>query len=353
MRQIVQTTSVLLMVLFAFATFTPSRAEPSAIPCSPYVQPGLCEPSYQRGDQLRIGSGVPFVWLRATPSSYGQIRSTVWSSSGAVLQVVSYPPSWDGYQSWYFVARTGNLLVNGWVEQASLVNAVRVITPIPVTSLKANWPVPIIASLKPGLPFGWFRSYPTSYAPNVYTIYPKTLFTVLANPAASFDGVQWWWPVRLLIPGIAVSGWLEQASIVSNPTIPTPTTPTIVTAAAFQSFQSGYMVWIGSDDQIYVFYGTNGGFYNSFPLNSYGSLPENPFTDLAPSGLVKPIRGFGRVWGNFTFVRQNLGWGLQLEQGYTATFTTLVAYPYNQSQLRLTLPDGHTINTLGSTWSIR
>src|SRR5579864_4176072 len=175
MRRVVQATCILLMVLFVFVTSVPAVAGPPSIPCGPYVQPGVCAPPYQRDDQLLIRPGIPFVWLRATPSSSGQIRRTIWPSSGPVLQVVSYPPSWDGYQSWYFVAPIGNASVNGWVEQASLVNAGQGIRPTPATTPKANWPVPMIASLKQGLPFGWLRRYATSYAPSAYTIYPGIL----------------------------------------------------------------------------------------------------------------------------------------------------------------------------------
>jgi hypothetical protein len=32
---------------------------------------------------------------------------------------------------------------------------------------------------------------------------------------------------------------------------------------------------------------------------------------------VKPINGFGRVWGNFPTVRDALGWGSSIELGYT------------------------------------
>jgi len=233
MRRVVSFIAVLLMVLFALATSAQANARPSAIPCGPNMQPGICTPAYQRGDHLLIRPGVPFVWLRATPSSAGHISSTVWPSSGPVLEVVSSPPSWDGFQSWYFVAPIGNSLVNGWVEQVSMVLPSKAITPTPIRPPKANWTVPMVAKLRPGLPFAWLRRYATSYAPYAYTIYPGTLFTVLGKPDAYFDGAQWWWPAQVLTPGSTVTGWLEQVSIVTaSATIPTPVIVTPVSCPA-------------------------------------------------------------------------------------------------------------------------
>src|SRR5579864_6992716 len=117
MRRIMQSSGFLLVILLVLGTSIQVGAQANPTACGPYVKPGVCTPAFHRGDQLFIREGVPFVWLRAMPSSTGHIIITIRPSSGPVLEVVSYPPESDGNQYWYFVMPIGNSLVNGWVEQ--------------------------------------------------------------------------------------------------------------------------------------------------------------------------------------------------------------------------------------------
>jgi hypothetical protein len=99
-------------------------------------------------------------------------------------------------------------------------------------------------------------------------------------------------------------------------TILTPTGPVIETQAAFQWFDGGFMIWRADTEEILVFpYQPNA--VLRYPLDRYASLPDNPVTDTPPQYGVKPINGFGRVWGNFPTVRDALGWGSSIELGYT------------------------------------
>ena len=38
-----------------------------------------------------------------------------------------------------------------------------------------------------------------------------------------------------------------------------------------------------------------------------------------PSGLIEPIRGFGKIWRDNHFVRDSLGWAKAIESGSVAT----------------------------------
>jgi len=46
-------------------------------------------------------------------------------------------------------------------------------------------------------------------------------------------------------------------------------------------------------------------------------MPNDPVTETPPPGFLRPILGFGKVWGNFADVRSVLGWGSSIELSYT------------------------------------
>ena len=119
------------------------------------------------------------------------------------------------------------------------------------------------------------------------------------------------------------------------------TDATVTSYAAYQSFQRGFMIWRADNESVYVFYGTDGstgGTYSLFPINSYRYLPDNPFTDAPPSGLIKPINGFGRVWGHNQAVRNTLGWATENERGFNTTIVMAGLVPQT-----MTLPNGGTV----------
>ncbi|MCA9984678.1 MAG: LysM peptidoglycan-binding domain-containing protein, partial [Anaerolineales bacterium] len=80
------------------------------------------------------------------------------------------------------------------------------------------------------------------------------------------------------------------------------TGPVSDSEAAYQPFERGFMVW--KPGVIWVFneqgYGT--AFYDGFT----GVLP--PFNEEPPAGLYKPEHGFGKVWLENPWIREQLGW---------------------------------------------
>lgn len=90
-------------------------------------------------------------------------------------------------------------------------------------------------------------------------------------------------------------------------------TPIYVTT---QRFDGGLMVWRGDDSTIYVL-GTTGKAL-TFASTAYSALPDNPIFGSPPSRL-RPILGFGRVWGNHPRVREMLGWPVLPEIGFNTT----------------------------------
>jgi hypothetical protein len=67
----------------------------------------------------RAKAGIPFIWVRETPSSGAGILSTIFP--GQTFTVTGTPSEWDGAQWWWQVqVNTANGSVTGWVEQTSI-----------------------------------------------------------------------------------------------------------------------------------------------------------------------------------------------------------------------------------------
>lgn len=122
-------------------------------------------------------------------------------------------------------------------------------------------------------------------------------------------------------------------------------------SAAYQAFDGGIMLWESSEGGIWVL--AYDGTATYYPQSVYASRPDNPVTETPPAGRVKPISGFGKVWGNFSSVRTTLGWGLSAEWGYVATINEVRELNTYLAQIRINLPTGGTvtIDPYQRTWS--
>jgi hypothetical protein len=113
---------------------------------------------------------------------------------------------------------------------------------------------------------------------------------------------------------------------------------------AYQPYERGFMIWRSDTGNIYVF---GQGQVLTFPQANYQSLPDNPFFDTPPD-RVRPINGFGKVWGNTDFVKTTLGWATGNENGYQATLGVIsVNDPLPRTLL---LPDGRKVYLNGTSW---
>jgi hypothetical protein len=104
-----------------------------------------------------------------------------------------------------------------------------------------------------------------------------------------------------------------------------PAVPIRPSWAAYQPFEHGLMVWIGSRDHVYVLYDAT----STSPLAERWETYADQFnegdaeTDPAitpPEGKWQPKRGFGLVWRTQPGVRAALGWALSPERGYTVCY---------------------------------
>src|SRR5256885_754462 len=83
---------------------------------SPAQQATSAPQTWTPGTQVRISAGIPFVWLRKTPSSTASAVDTIRPGDVLVVVTASAPSAWDGTQWWWNVNRPGTAAY-GWVEQ--------------------------------------------------------------------------------------------------------------------------------------------------------------------------------------------------------------------------------------------
>lgn len=109
-----------------------------------------------------------------------------------------------------------------------------------------------------------------------------------------------------------------------------------------QEFEHGLMIWRSDTGHIWAL--VDNGVAYSFPASAYSNLPDNPIFGEPPSRL-RPIFGFGKVWGNIANVRSQLGWPVRQEIGYNIPIST------TGGVTSITQLNGLVIRIAGSAWS--
>ena len=108
------------------------------------------------------------------------------------------------------------------------------------------------------------------------------------------------------------------------------------TAGAEQQFEHGTMIWVESEDRIYVLFDDDqfSPKWASFSDDWSDGMPINDPNLTPPSGMVQPERGFGLVWREEQTIRDRLGWALVPEAGFV-TAVQHTSYPkYNEIYIR-------------------
>lgn len=120
------------------------------------------------------------------------------------------------------------------------------------------------------------------------------------------------WISALLLMLLAVSGVAAQSAPVQVP----------VNA---QTFENGLMIYRADTGEIWVF--VNDGRALNFTSEMYANLPDNPIFGSPPSRL-RPIMGFGKLWGHNPTVRAALGWPTQEETSFQMGVALRGGYRY-------------------------
>lgn len=129
-----------------------------------------------------------------------------------------------------------------------------------------------------------------------------------------------------------------------------PTTGEAASTASIQYFDGGMMYWVGTSDQIYVYYSaTASGAWQGFANPNDPSYDEP--RETAPAGKLEPIRGFGTLWHTLGGIRETLGWANSPEYPITG----VVQYFPNGLMLHSPALEGRPariwVMTNDGTWS--
>jgi len=170
-----------------------------------------------------VKTGIPFVWLRNAPSSYAPPVMTLYPQDYQKL-VTTQTIREDNIQWWVLVQAfpSATSFGEGWVEANSLTTRCGGLIPLANAPAHSNWNGKTVC-IKPGVPFVWERTAPSSYAPSKNTIAYADCAALL-TPIAAFqqfsfdvgyywDGAQWW--VHLGAPPRVSSFefWIEMNSL--------------------------------------------------------------------------------------------------------------------------------------------
>lgn len=121
------------------------------------------------------------------------------------------------------------------------------------------------------------------------------------------------------------------APVTASPSYPAPSQVNV--AAVYEPFERGFMIYLADRKQIWVFIRpTLANTTTNLPVNfgqwlAYADTfkdgePETDPTFAAPTRLLQPKRGFGKVWRENVPVRVGIGWALDWEVPYNASVTT-------------------------------
>jgi len=123
-----------------------------------------------------------------------------------------------------------------------------------------------------------------------------------------------------------------------------PSGETTEVQAAYQPYEKGFMIWRSDPDEFYVF--VSGGAMFVYNSSFIETIPNNPRVDTPPTGLVKPVSGFGRIWSYFDRLPDQLGWATTNEVGYKSRiqYVDLESTPREDKILfYITLPDEQVV----------
>lgn len=152
---------------------------------------------------------------------------------------------------------------------------------------------------------------PTTLAPNV--AFPTSAIVPLTNIPTAFP------PNNPVNPPVAGNTPFPTAPVpcqffwfFSNPQPPIcPLSPQTLSPAAYQSFEYGFMIWVGSQDAIYVLFNDALNPRWQVVRDNYeeGMPADDPLYNNPPSPTTfQPRRGFGLIWRNNETIRTRLGW---------------------------------------------
>jgi hypothetical protein len=108
----------------------------------------------------------------------------------------------------------------------------------------------------------------------------------------------------------------------ATPPGPFPTVTISQIQVAEQIFEHGRMYWLQPTSQIWVLVveEEGNGTWKVYNDTFEEGDPESDPTLVAPTELLQPMRGFGKLWRETPEVREALGWAVTPEFGYVSNY---------------------------------
>lgn len=169
---------------------------------------------------------------------------------------------------------------------------------------------------------------------------------------------------RFLLEADAGSGTVEQLLLIplSCPEVwffgpapdACPAAPPQVSIEAEQTFERGRMIWVDTDDRIYVIFEDGlSPAWAQYPDNFREGDPDRDESLVPPPGLQQPVRGFGLVWRTNERVRERLGWATTPEVSFEGMLQTDSPEP-SVATLYLRMRDGGIValDSFTNEWEI-
>ncbi len=133
-----------------------------------------------------------------------------------------------------------------------------------------------------------------------------------------------------------------------------PAEPPQITLQAEQTFERGRMIWVETQDRIYVVFEDGASpAWAQYPDNFSDGDPERDDSLVPPEGLQQPIRGFGLVWRTNPRVQDRLGWATTPEVAFDGMFQADSSEP-SVAAVYLRLRDGGimALDAYNDAWDV-
>jgi len=187
-----------------------------------------------------------------------------------------------------FVLVTPTLPPSKTPTMTPTITATSSVTPIIIPSLIPTTPAPNSFPTSAIVPL---TAIPTAYPPNFPPVNPPVIGNTPFPTVPTSCQFIWFFP---------------------DPKPPfCPLSPQTISPAAYQTFEYGFMIWVGSQDAIYVMFNdVLNPRWQVFRDNYEESMPaEDPMYNTPPNpATYQPRRGFGLLWRNNEAIRSRLGW---------------------------------------------
>lgn len=160
---------------------------------------------------------------------------------------------------------------------------------------------------------------PLELRPTLVPTVPTGVVVIPANPIAATPTLSGASACRYLPPGGFGQLMLSDPILAGQIGCPLGDPPIVASlSSAYQLFERGAMIWI-NDIVPHIYVLNNEGTFLRLDDTYVAGVDPESGGQTPPTGLIEPVRGFGKIWRENPQVQQALGWATAQETGGTTT----------------------------------